>query len=130
MDEAQVLGKGISFPPRIGEDGRMVWSAGFANIRESIKVILLTETHERLMLDGFGGGLGRFLFEPNTVSTHRLIQEEITQALTRWEPRIDLVDVVVGPDPEAEDAAVATITYKVIATASEDQVNLTVRLSR
>ena len=53
----KIFGKGISFPPRIGADGRVVWSEGEPNIRESIKVILLTELNERLRLPDFGGAL-------------------------------------------------------------------------
>ena len=37
------LGRGISFPPRVGPDGRLAWSAGEQNIREAIRVILMTE---------------------------------------------------------------------------------------
>ena len=44
----RIFGKGISFPPRVGADGRVVWSEGETNIRESIKVILLTELGEQM----------------------------------------------------------------------------------
>jgi phage baseplate assembly protein W len=73
MDKGRLFGRGISFPPRVGPDGRVVWSEGETNIRESIQVILLTEQNERLMLPDFGGGLGMFLFEPNAVATRRQI---------------------------------------------------------
>ena len=79
----KILGKGIGFPPRIGADGRVVWSEGEENIRESIRVILMTELNERLYLPEFGGGLNRFLFEPNTTTTRQLIRDRITKALAR-----------------------------------------------
>ena len=82
------LGRGISFPPRVGADGRVAWSASEDNVGEAIEVILKTELGERLRLPDFGAGLGHFLFEPNTTATRRQIQDRITQALTRWEPRI------------------------------------------
>ena len=88
MDAGKILGRGMSFPPRVGPDGRIAWSEGEANVRESIRVILMTETRERIMLPEFGGGLGRYLFEPNTVSTRSQIRERILKALERWEPRI------------------------------------------
>ena len=40
MDEGRVFGRGISFPPRVGPDGRVAWSAGPYNIREMIRVVL------------------------------------------------------------------------------------------
>ena len=129
MDEGKIFGRGIAFPPRIGEDGRVVWSQGPQNIRESIQIILLTELGERLRLPEFGGGLKTFLFEPNTVSTRRLIQEQITQALGRWEPRISVESVVVEQDPEHDQAAIATINYKLVANQVGQQVSLSVILT-
>ena len=51
MDEGLLYGKGLSFPPRVGSDGRIAWSAGEANVRESIQIILLTEWNERVSLN-------------------------------------------------------------------------------
>ncbi|MGA1839273.1 MAG: GPW/gp25 family protein [bacterium] len=128
MDEGKIFGKGICFPPHIGPEGRIAWSMGAQNIRESIRIILLTEFEERLMLPEFGGGLLSFLFEPNTASTLRLIQERITQALGRWEPRIKIESVIVKKDPNDEQSALVTIEYKLIATEAGDQANLTIKL--
>ena len=130
MDNAgKILGKGISFPPRIGADGRVVWSEGEENVRESIRVILMTELNERIHLPEFGGGLNRFLFEPNTVTTRQLIRDRIMKALAQWEPRITVQSVTVEPDPEDLQAAIATIYYTLVATAISERVSLTVTLS-
>ena len=129
MDDGNLFGRSLSFPPRIGPDGRMAWSAGADNIRESIRVILITEGRERLMLPEFGGGLLSFLFEPNTAATRRLIQERISQSLGRWEPRISLESVNVDPHPSDERAAIATVEYKLVATGANDHLSLTIRLA-
>lgn len=131
MDEGRVYGRGISFPPRIGPDGRVTWSSGPQNIRENIRVILMTEKQERLMLPDFGGGLQSYLFEPNIVSTHRLMQERITQALARWEPRIRVESVIVEPDPTTgdEESAIVTIAYRLVATGTSERISLSVQLS-
>ena len=50
LDNGQLFGRGISFPPRVGPDGRVAWSEGEVNVREAIRIILLTEQHERLRL--------------------------------------------------------------------------------
>ena len=125
----KILGKGISFPPRVGADGRVVWSEGETNIRESIKVILLTELGERLHLPEFGGGLNRFLFEPNTATTRQLIRDRITKALAEWEPRIVVQSVEVEPDAQDPQAAIATINYQLVATQISERVSLTVTLN-
>jgi len=123
-----IFGRGISFPPRVGADGRVVWSDGETNVRESIRVILMTEQPERLRAPSFGGSLGRFLFEPNTVTTRRLIQDRITKELAQWEPRIQVQTVDVQADAGDPEAAVATITYKLIATQAIERVNVSVTL--
>ena len=129
MDNGRLLGRGIAFPPRVGPDGRVAWSEGEVNVREAIRIILLTEQHERLRLPEFGGSLGRFLFEPNTVTTRHLIQDRITKELAQWEPRIVVESVSVEPDPSDSQAAVATITYRLVATHARERVSLNVTLA-
>lgn len=129
MDAGKLLGRGISFPPRVGADGRLQWSEGERNVRESIQVILTTEQRERLMLPGFGGSLGQFLFEPNTVTTRHRLAERITRELAQWEPRITVESVTVEEDPADARTALATITYRLVATQARERVSLSVTLA-
>lgn len=128
MDNGQLYGRGISFPPRVGTDGRVAWSEGEKNVRESIQIILMTELRERLRLPDFGGGLGLYLFEPNTVTTHHLIKDRIAKSLAQWEPRLQVETIGVEADPDDPQAAVATITYKLVATQTRERVSLNVTL--
>lgn len=128
LDAGSLLGRGISFPPRIGPDGRFARSAGTQNVRESIRIILSTERKERVMLPQFGGGLRPFLFKPNNTATHRLITERITQSLGRWEPRIDVESVRVVASDNDPRAAVATIRYRLRSTGALDRTDITVLL--
>ena len=127
-DVGRVFGRGLAFPPTLGEGARLAWSAGADNIRESIRIILLTERGERVMLPDFGAGLRRFLFEPNTVATRRLIEDEIERALARWEPRIELESVAVEEDPADPDAAVAALRYRLVANQASEELQLKLRL--
>src|SRR2546430_6635518 len=129
IDIGQILGRGISFPPRVGPDGRVAWSEGEVNVRESIRTILMTDLRERIMLPDFGGGLGNFLFEPNTVTTRHLVQDRITKSLAQWEPRIQVESVDVEADADDSQAAVATITYRLIATQRLERVSFNVSLA-
>ena len=89
----------------MGADGRIAWSEGEENVREAIQIILLTECERaRCMLPEFGGGLGRFLFEPNNVTTRHLIEDRIAKALAQWEPRIAVESVEVEADPQDPQA--------------------------
>ena len=129
MSAGRLLGRGIAFPPRVGADGRVAWSEGEPNVRESIRVILLTEQAERVQRPDFGGGLSGVLFEPNTAATHQLIRDRIERALARWEPRITVESVTVEGAAPASDAALATITYRLVATGALERVGLTVSLT-
>ena len=127
MDGGQLYGRGMAFPPRVGEDGRIAWSEGETNIRESIQIVLQTEERERIRLPQFGAGLQRYLFEPNTVSTRFQIQDRVTKALQVWEPRISVSGVDVQEDPADPQSAIVTIEYKLVATQVRQSVSLTVR---
>src|SRR5262245_17245290 len=128
MDTGRILGRGISFPPRVGPDGRVAWSEGEPNIRESIEVILRTDLRERLGLPDFGGSLGQFLFEPNTTATRRELQGRIAKTLAAWEPRLTVEAVSVVEAPGDPEAAVATVEYRLVATDVRERVDLTVTL--
>jgi uncharacterized protein len=124
------FGKSLGFPPRVGADGRMRWSEGEANVRESIAIILKTEAGERVQLADFGAGLGRYLFEPNNPATHVRIAASIEDALRRWEPRIALNEVEVAPDPVDATAALATIGYRLVATGAAERTSVSIPLGR
>lgn len=128
MPDQRQFGQGMSFPPRVGADGRLAWSAGEDNIRESIRIILLTEPGERLMRDEFGGGLREFLFQPNTATTRQLIAARITRVLQRFEPRIGINDVTVDPDPDEPRLIAVTVAFRLVATEAVEQIGLTLRL--
>ncbi len=123
-----VFGQSLSFPPRVGADGRFVWSSGEDNIREAIALILKTEPGERVGVPDFGAGLARFLFEPNNVATRASVRDAMMRALVRWEPRIALESVEVDADPDDAQSAIATITYRLVATDARERIGVSVAL--
>lgn len=108
----------------------MAWSSGDDNVRESIRIILMTDKNERMMLPEFGAGLGRFLFASNTLGTYRLIEEAIVQSLSRWEERIAVQGVDVEAHPTQPDIAVATVRYRFLSRSTNDELSIEVPLSR
>lgn len=125
---SSIFGKGIAFPPRLDGHGRLAWSGGEPNIRESIAIILKTDLRERIALPKFGAGLGNFLFEPNNPGTHARIAHAIETALAQWEPRVAVTEVNVIADPGAADSAIASIAYKLVASGAAERVSLSVPL--
>ncbi len=129
MNAGRIFGRSVAFAPRVGPDGRVAFSEGEANVRESIRLILMTEPGERVMRQDFGAGLGRFLFEPNVPATHQRLRAEVQRALTRWEPRVAVESVQVAVDPDDATAAVVTITYRLVATQARERVSINVSLA-
>lgn len=125
--KALLYGQGLSFPPRVGPDGALVWSAGELNVRECICTILRTRPGERVGRPGWGCGLERYLFEPNTVSTLRLIVEDVRTALTRFEPRIHLDTVTANLNPDDVRAVDITVSYTLVATGAPEQIAMTLQ---
>jgi phage baseplate assembly protein W len=128
MQKPDIYGQGLSFPPRVGADGRLAWSSGEENVRESIRLILMTEPGERLMRAGFGCGLRSFLFEPNTPTTRALIRDRITRAVGEWEPRVQLDAVNVDSDPSDERAVNVLIIFRLVSTGNIGRVGMTLQL--
>jgi phage baseplate assembly protein W len=123
-----MFGQGLGFPPRVGADGRLVWSGGEENVRESLRLILLTEPGERLMREEFGCGLRRFLFEPNTVTTRQLIRDRVTQAINRWEPRVALESVEVEADVQNPRLVAITLLFRLVATQELGRMSVALQL--
>jgi uncharacterized protein len=124
-----VFGQSVGFPMQIGNNGRLSWSAGEQNIAESIEIILKTSPGERVGLPGFGAGLNSYLFAPNNAATHAQLMRTIEEALNRWEPRIQVKEVLVQADTLYADTAVATITYNLVASGAEQQIAVSVALT-
>jgi phage baseplate assembly protein W len=130
MDAGQTYGRGVKFPVKPTKNGRLEFSEGPDNVRESIRIILTTEPGERPALPAFGAGLSRFLGAPNTTATWRGIRDRIETALFDWEPRVTVEDVVVGQDGDDPSAAAVTLTYRLVATGGKERIGLTVPLGR
>lgn len=124
-NDGTLYGQGLSFPPRVGPDGSMVWSVGELNVRECICTILRTKPGERVELPAYGCGLDRYLYEPNNVATLRLISEDVQTSLARWEPRIRLDNVTATLSPEDVRAVDVTISYTLVATGARERMMLT-----
>jgi phage baseplate assembly protein W len=90
-------------------------------IEESILTILGTGYGERVMRPRFGCNLKSLAFAPNNDATANLARYYVTEGLTRWEPRIDLVDVTVRND-NAGGVLLIEITYR--AKVTQDTRNL------
>jgi phage baseplate assembly protein W len=113
--EQDFLGRGWSFPVKPTPGGRLAFVGGEEMIRQSIWIILSTAPGERQMRPEFGCGIHDLVFEPNTAALRGIVQTKVRDALTRWEPRIDVVDVRVETPPEQRNYLLIRIDYRIRA---------------
>src|SRR5436190_23984669 len=82
-------------------------------LEEAMRVVLATAPGERPMRPEFGCGIHDYVFAPADAATGGLIAYEVRAALLRWEPRIDVTDVDVMPDPDDATTMVIDIRYTI-----------------
>jgi hypothetical protein len=78
-------GKHLSFPFRIGKDGRTAEVTTLEeHVRDELIQLLLTNLGERPFLAEFGGGLRRLVFEPADETSAAVTKAMVTQAVSNW----------------------------------------------
>ena len=93
IENREFLGVGWRFPLQVTPGGRIAQARYEQRVEESILLILATAPGERPMLPDFGCGIHELLFAPNDSRSIALVVHLVRQALTKYEPRIDLLDV-------------------------------------
>jgi phage baseplate assembly protein W len=117
------LGRGWQFP--FGFDraaGGVATTKGEQNIRECISLILGTRPGERPMNPEFGCRAHEVLFTPNTQGTASVVAWHVRQALARFEPRIEVIDVAAEADGYGKVSL--QVRYRIRATAAEQVLAL------
>lgn len=94
MDDTSFLGTGWSFPPRFNNQLATVETvSGEDDIFQSLQILLTTQLNERVMRSDFGCDLSALLYENITITLLTKIKGIIQNAILKYEPRIDLLDV-------------------------------------
>ena len=90
-------GKHLSFPFRIGPDGRTATVASRdEHVRDELIQLVLTNLGERLFLPEFGGGARRLVFENINEPTQAMAKALLTEAIGRWlGQRLELQELAV-----------------------------------
>ncbi|MBI1170003.1 hypothetical protein GC209_01270 [bacterium] len=112
--------------PQVTASGGIATVSGDAAIRQAIVMLLSTRPGERVMRPDYGCPLNRLIFNGNDATTAGLAIHYVTQALRRFEPRIDVVRLVAGPAPQDASGSVLEIKldYRVRATQRRETLTL------
>jgi phage baseplate assembly protein W len=106
------LGQGWGYPLGGSAKGPQ-WAAGPDKIRQSIWLILSTAKGERPMLPDFGCGIHDLVFAANTAGLRGLVGAEVRDAIGRWEPRVDVLDVQVEAPDDARNRIIISIAGRI-----------------
>jgi uncharacterized protein len=111
MRESDFIGAGWTFPVRTDATGSVALVRGEREVAESIRLILGTAPGERPMRPEFGCAIHDLVFAPADSQTAGQLAAEVRLALERWEPRIDLHDVLVHFDRVDKGVLLIDIRY-------------------
>ena len=118
----EFVGRGWAFPLRTSATGGIALVAREREIEEAIRLILGTSPGERPMRPEFGCRIHEYLFAPADGDTASAIATAVRDALRQWEPRIDVVDVLVSFD--ARESTLLYIDVRYAIRATNDRRNL------
>jgi uncharacterized protein len=116
---ADFIGTGWSYPLGVRSNGAITTADGVDKIEQSMQIILSTYPGERPMRPEFACRLRDFVFDGVDDRNSGAIAAEVTSALQRWEPRVDIQGVDVTPVPEERGLFHIDIRYSVSATNEE-----------
>ena len=98
---------------RVGPTGGIALVSRDEEIAESMRLILGTSPGERPMRPDFGCPIHDHIFAPADATTTGLIAFEVRNSLRRWEPRIDVLDVVVTRADDQPTLLYIDVTYAI-----------------
>ncbi len=116
---------GFSLSPR----GGIAMVDDQSSVRQAILLLLSTTPGERVMRSEYGCQLHRLVFSPNDETTAGLAIHYVHQALDRWEPRIEVLRLDAGRNPDQAEQLTIFLEYRVRATQQTDTVTLAFNLA-
>ena len=106
------IGKGLSQYRMIDRLGRLQTNTGVDRIAQSIRNILETPIGSRFFMPSFGSKVLQLVHEPNDYILKNLTVLYVTEAISTWEPRVAVQEVLVDTDTDPEICYVQVL-YKV-----------------
>lgn len=118
-NENDFIGTGWSFPPAFSKEKKGVeTTTGNEDIQKSLEILLRTAVGERIMEPRYGCNLDHMVFESMDTTTKTFLKDKIRTAILYFEPRIDLVRIVMNYTEELEGKILIEIEYVIRGTNS------------
>lgn len=95
---------------------------GTGSVRQSILMLLSTRPGERVMRPNYGCHLHRLIFSPNDDTTAGLAMHYVRQAMERWEPRAEILDLEANRSDAEPNLLEIVLQYRVRATLQTESL--------
>jgi phage baseplate assembly protein W len=111
----------------IAKSNDIVVNTDYDAIKNSIRNIFTTRPGQKLLTPDFGSSLEKYLFEPVTDNLGRIIGNEILNAISTYEPRIDVLNIKVTPQPDLNQYSIQVI-YSFLELKTQNTLNIIAQL--
>ena len=114
----EFLGRGWNFPIELDGKGQIAEAYEDDKVRQAIEIILRTSPGERMMHPDFGCGIHELVFDMISDDLLGRVVNEVSGALAKWEPRIDVLRVDSRQDANDPTRLLIEVDYRVRSTNS------------
>lgn len=113
---------------QLAPTGRIALLDSDASIRQAILLLLSTRPGERVMHPDYGCNLHQLVFSPNDDTTAGLAIYYVQQAIERWEPRVQIVHLDAGRNPDNPAQLDIVLEYRLRATPRRETLAVAINL--
>lgn len=124
IELAKSVGSGLR--PSLAKD--VIVSEDIQAIRNSIYNIFSTKNGQKLLNPTFGSSLEQYLFENVSPVMGQLIGDNILNALQEYEPRVEVLKVIVVPKPENNQYDIK-VYFRFIDINNEASIDISINRS-
>jgi phage baseplate assembly protein W len=107
------VGAGWAFPLKLDQTGSFALVSDAQEVEQAIRLIIGTAYGERPMRPDFGCAIHDFVFAEANAATGARIVDEVRASIRRWEPRVELDEVLVTIDENDRSLLYIDIRYHI-----------------
>ena len=96
------------------------------HIKYTLRAAILTHEGERFLHPTLGSRVRDSLFRPLIAEIRTEIASQVSSAIQKSEPRVEVIDVEVAPDNVDKSKVLVQIKYRVLETRKVDNVRLAI----
>lgn len=92
--------------------------------KQNLKMVLLTNAGERVMVPEFGVGLPQFLFEPFSTETYEKIMNKVHQQVALYMPAVEIVNFYIDDSEQDSGRLSLRLVYAVPQLGLQDFIDV------